>query len=144
MSSQTYRSELYSLIINGEAVSSGDFESITVENNGGGKTAYVNESTSGVGLACNIHQRKITIGGIVKGSSLHKQIEKKAKLALVQDIIEVVSRFTPETFQNPTREVFQTITYQQIELGTLINKEGTEEIGLCNDTIEAVYREDLK
>ena len=34
MSSQTYRSELYSLTINGEVVSSGDFESISVENNG--------------------------------------------------------------------------------------------------------------
>ena len=131
MSSQTYRSELYSLTINGEVVSSGDFESISVENNGGAKTAYVNQETVGVGIASNIYQKRITINNIVIGS-------------LVQDVVEIANRFTPETFKKPFRIVFETITYQPIDYGTLINKEGTEEIGLCNVSIDAVYRKDLK
>ena len=101
MSSQTCRSELYSLTINGEVVSSGDFESISVENNGGGKTAYVNQETVGVGIASNIYQKRITINNIVIGSPLYKQIENKVELSLVQDIVEIANRFTPETFKKP-------------------------------------------
>ena len=144
MSSQTYRSELYSLTINGEVVSSGDFESISVENNGGAKTAYVNQETVGVGIAGNIYQRRITINNIVIGSPLYKQIENKVELSLIQDVVEIANRFTPETFKKPFRIVFETITYQPIDYGTLINKEGTEEIGLCNVSIDVVYRKDLK
>ena len=129
MSSQTYRSELYSLTINGEVVSSGDF---------------VNQETVGVGIASNIYQKRITINNIVIGSPLYKQIENKVELSLVQDIVEIANRFTPETFKKPFRIVFETITYQPIDYGTLINKEGTEEIGLCNVTIDVVYRKDLK